>query len=50
MKPPQTTIALLEQAPAGPNSLYKRINALLKTSGLERFRVAVAYARWEASA
>jgi HKD family nuclease len=40
-------VTLLEQVPKGPNYLYKRIGDLLKTSGLVRFRAAVAYARWE---
>lgn len=45
-KTPQN-VTLLEQVPEGPNHLYKRIVELLETSGLERFRAAVAYARWD---
>jgi HKD family nuclease len=40
------SVSLLRQAPGGPPYLFDRINALLKTSGLERFRASVAYARW----
>lgn len=47
MENPPTTIALLEQAPEGPNYLFKRIRGLLEAAGLERLRAAVAYARWE---
>ena len=45
-RPPQS-VTLVEQTPAGSNRLYKRVVELLKTSGLERFRAAVAYARWD---
>jgi HKD family nuclease len=47
MKKAGPTVSLLKQAPASSGQLYKRINTLLEVTGLERFRVAVAYARWE---
>jgi HKD family nuclease len=42
-----TKIGLRVQKPDSANYLYKRINELLGTEGLERFRIAVAYARWD---
>jgi len=39
-------VSLLSQSPGGALSLFDRINALLKTPGLKRFRATVAYARW----
>jgi HKD family nuclease len=47
MPKPQTTIAFVEQSPGGPTQLFKRITTLLTDGDLRRFRVAVAYARWE---
>lgn len=47
MAKPSLSISLLQQSPEGPKHLFKRIIELLTTSGLERFRVAVAYARWD---
>lgn len=39
-------VTIVKQAPGAPFQLYRRINALLKTPGLKRLRIAVAYARW----
>src|SRR5690349_21466841 len=41
------SVALLEQWPKGTNQLFKRLTTLLQTVGLQRVRIAVAYARWD---
>ncbi|MGH6985550.1 MAG: hypothetical protein ACRED9_01760 [Caulobacteraceae bacterium] len=41
------TASLIQQTTGGSGYVCDRINALLKTGGLKRFRVAVAYARWD---
>jgi HKD family nuclease len=46
MKRP-SLISLLTQAPGGSIYGFERLNALLKSPGLKRFRAAVAYARWD---
>lgn len=43
----QPSISINEQSPGGSASLFKRITALLQANDLERFRIAVAYARWD---
>jgi hypothetical protein len=40
-------VSIFEQAPTGPKYLFQRVVQLLSASGLERFRAAVAYARWD---
>lgn len=42
-----SSVTLHGQSPSGAPYLFERLNALLKKPGLERFRAAVAYARWE---
>jgi HKD family nuclease len=42
-----TNIALRTQNPNGAAPLFKRIEELLCKDNLQRFRVAVAYARWD---
>jgi len=46
MKPQPFSVKLLHQTVGGGNPLYKRINALLQSADLKRFRAAVAYANW----
>jgi HKD family nuclease len=41
------SVTFLEQAPSGPDQLFRRITTLLQTDDLQRFRIAVAYARWD---
>jgi HKD family nuclease len=41
------SVALLEQWPDRSNQLFERLITLLQTDDLKRFRVAVAYARWD---
>ncbi|MCK1715215.1 MULTISPECIES: phospholipase D family protein [unclassified Bradyrhizobium] len=41
------SVSIFEQTPTGPKHLFLRVVELLSTTGLERFRAAVAYARWD---
>jgi len=41
------SVSVLGQSPSGPPYLFERINTLLRLPGLQRFRAAVAYARWD---
>jgi HKD family nuclease len=46
MNPHPSSVGLLHQTVGGGNPLYRRINALLQSAHLKRFRAAVAYANW----
>lgn len=41
------SVKSLFQTPGGVNLTHARLNALLRTQGLEQVRIAVAYARWD---
>jgi hypothetical protein len=41
------SISLVAQTTGGSFYAFERVNALLKTPGLKRFRAAVSYARWD---
>lgn len=47
MPAPPPSVEFVVQYPHGTTQLFKRLVTLLETDGLKRFRVAVAYARWE---
>lgn len=41
------SVSLFTQVPGTTSYLFERINTLLESVGLVRFRIAVAYARWD---
>lgn len=47
MSEPSLTVDLRHQVTNTSEQLYKRLNALLATPGLQRVRIAAAYARWD---
>lgn len=47
MSKEHSQVSVFVQLPGVPPYLFERINTLLQMPGLQRFRVAVAYARWD---
>ena len=45
--PKVSSASILSQRPKGRFRLFERLNTHLRATGLERFRIAVAYARWD---
>ena len=47
MPVPVRSVAVLAQSTGARPIIFRRLNALLRRTGLHRFRAAVAYARWD---